>query len=302
MIQSYFPNGQWVNLRDFSKIVSAAAASSAKGTMMSLDATRGINAHLRPGYMVAKETCADCMTTADLRANGTTQMIANRDEQGHAVGEIFIDEGDSLSELSTQTYEYYQFQLSANSIKKWVKNDKNSGPVGKGIDSFVVANAKQLLSTNFACWTSEADGSATPLTIGVNATLNTLTLSSPAGAIQPFYVKDIFFGNSNTDLNLCGANGTVADQTAGANTQFYKMAAEPDLSSNNATINITGNVGSSAQPDLTLFLQVLNAEDKEKHDTDILCISWTYTDHNTTKKMPYTVPMDIAGIDKTVLS
>jgi hypothetical protein len=49
-------------------------------------------------------------------------------------------------------------------------------------------------------------------------------------------------------------------------------------------------------------LQVLNAEDKEKHDTDILCISWTYTDHNTTKKMPYSVPMDIAGIDKTVLS
>jgi len=41
---------------------------------------------------------------------------------------------------------------------------------------------------------------------------------------------------------------------------------------------------------------------KEKHDTDILCISWTYTDHNTGKKMPYSVPQEIAGIDKTVLS
>lgn len=53
-------------------MVIAAAASPAKGSMMSLDATKGINAHLRPGYMVAKETCDDCMTTADLRKNGTT--------------------------------------------------------------------------------------------------------------------------------------------------------------------------------------------------------------------------------------
>jgi len=42
--------------------------------------------------------------------------------------------------------------------------------------------------------------------------------------------------------------------------------------------------------------------DNEKHNTDILCISWTYADHNTGKKMPYTVNSTIAGIDKTVLS
>lgn len=70
-ISSYFPNGSWVNLRDYNMVI-AAAASPAKGSMMSLDATKGINAHLRPGYMVAKETCDDCMTTADLRKNGTT--------------------------------------------------------------------------------------------------------------------------------------------------------------------------------------------------------------------------------------
>ena len=51
-----------------------------------------------------------------------------------------------------------------------------------------------------------------------------------------------------------------------------------------------------------MTLQVLNGVDTEKHDSDILCISWTYTDHSTGKKMPYTVPMDIAGIDKTILS
>jgi hypothetical protein len=81
----------------------------------------------------------------------------------------------------------------------------------------VIANAKSLLSANFACWTSEKDGSASPLVITVSALTNTVKLSLATGTIQPFYVKDIFFGNSMTDLNLCGANGTVADQAAGVN-------------------------------------------------------------------------------------
>lgn len=182
-------------------------------------------------------------------------------------------------------------------------NDKNARPVGRGIDKFVIANAKELLSIDFACWTSEADGTASPLVIERNATLNTVSLKLATGSIQPFYVKDIFFGNSMTDLNLCGANGTVAQQAIGTNPQFYTLAAEPDLTKNVVQINITGSQSTnSAQPDLTMTLQVLNGVDTEKHDSDILCISWTYTDHSTGKKMPYTVPMDIAGIDKTILS
>jgi len=39
-------------------------------------------------------------------------------------------------------------------------NDKNTGPVGNGIDSFVIANAKELLSIDYACWTSDVDNSA----------------------------------------------------------------------------------------------------------------------------------------------
>lgn len=41
---------------------------------------------------------------------------------------------------------------------------------------------------------------------------------------------------------------------------------------------------------------------KEGSDIDILNIQWTYTDHTTSAKMPYTVPLEIAGCDKTILS
>jgi hypothetical protein len=49
-------------------------------------------------------------------------------------------------------------------------------------------------------------------------------------------------------------------------------------------------------------MAVLNANATDSHSTDVLTISWTYTNHGSGAKMPYTVPMDIAGIDKTILS
>lgn len=156
-------------MRDYG-IVTSAPDLAAKGQYMTLDATKGINAHLRPGYIVPMENCDDCNTTADLRAKVGLKLIANRDSQGHAVGELFIDSGDSASEISTQSYEYYQFQLSANSIKIWVLNEKNTGPVGKGIKSITIANAKELLSIDFACMTLNTDGTASPLVIHRNAT------------------------------------------------------------------------------------------------------------------------------------
>lgn len=85
-VDSYFPNGQWVDLRNTSIIVNASGEDfdGKKGEWKNLDATKGINAHLRPGYMIPKETCmidtAECYTTTDLRNNGKLSLYANRDD------------------------------------------------------------------------------------------------------------------------------------------------------------------------------------------------------------------------------
>lgn len=68
-IMSYFPNGEWLDLRTYGK-VTVAAEAPLKGQKMQLSAEHGINAHLRPGYMIAKEMCDTCNTTFDLKTTG----------------------------------------------------------------------------------------------------------------------------------------------------------------------------------------------------------------------------------------
>jgi hypothetical protein len=71
----------------------------------------------------------------------------------------------------------------------------------------VITDAKDILDVDFACYTTEADNTMSPLKFTPDATngANTLTLESIDGnPIQPMDIKNIFFGNSTRDQNLCG--------------------------------------------------------------------------------------------------
>jgi len=78
-------------------------------------------------------------------------------------------------------------------------------PAGKalGIKEFVITNAADLATTDFACWASETDNTITMLTATADPAKKTLTISSPAGAMQPMDIKNIYFGNSTQDAVLC---------------------------------------------------------------------------------------------------
>jgi len=71
-----------------------------------------------PGKIATKQV-GDWTKTADLSGNQLT-FVANRDTQGKASGSLYIDDGVSLN----QDYNYYQFLLSANSLKKWDMGSK----------------------------------------------------------------------------------------------------------------------------------------------------------------------------------
>ena len=88
MINSYFPEGCWVNMNQYNSTICAAAP----GEWKTLNASDGINIHLRPGHMVLHQPCLTmtgktCMTTNDVRDFGKYKLIINRETKsgsGHA--------------------------------------------------------------------------------------------------------------------------------------------------------------------------------------------------------------------------
>lgn len=63
-------------------------------------------------------------TTSDLNlTNNPITLIANRDSQGYASGLAYLDDGETSEKIMGENYEYYEFIISGNSIKKWNKNN-----------------------------------------------------------------------------------------------------------------------------------------------------------------------------------
>ena len=105
------------------------------------------------------------MTTNDVREFGKYQLIINRETKsgsGHAQGKVFIDEDDSISKLDAGEYQYYEFVMSSNSLKKWNLNKKQTTSI-KGLDEIIIVNAGDMNGIDFACWISETDAVPTDL-------------------------------------------------------------------------------------------------------------------------------------------
>jgi alpha-glucosidase (family GH31 glycosyl hydrolase) len=108
-VMSYFPNGKWVNMNDMSKIVDANGTKDGKmGEWVTLDSPLDnmtlINTHLMPGAMVITQDNSEMKykKTADLMMKDTIAPInitINRDHNMAATGNVFLDDGISLSSL-----------------------------------------------------------------------------------------------------------------------------------------------------------------------------------------------------------
>jgi hypothetical protein len=117
-----------------------------------------INTHLMPGAIVTKQE-GTFYTTKDIDlSKQPLTFVANRDENGQAKLKLYLDDGESLN----QQTEYYEFLLSANSLKKWNVEVNQESKRGK-LDKLVITNAKDLNDTNFACMTADSDWAQTSL-------------------------------------------------------------------------------------------------------------------------------------------
>jgi len=83
------------------------------------------------------------MTTSDVFTNHNISLLVNRDSNNHAEGKIFLDHGESVSELVNKLYEHFEIIVNQKSIKKL---NLNSDSISKNftLSNIVIANAADL--------------------------------------------------------------------------------------------------------------------------------------------------------------
>ena len=87
--------------------------------------------------------------------------------------------------------------LSANSIKKWqLKNDEGSANFSQ-VESFIITNAEDLNSTDFACMVSQQTLEAKILFTEFDKSKKTLKIFAANSTIDLSSMKDIYFGDSS---------------------------------------------------------------------------------------------------------
>jgi len=249
------------------------------------DPTDLIHAHIMPGKFLAFQSNKEekFSLTSDILKQPVT-MIANRDHNKHAEGRLFLDDGISVDQLEQQAYEHYEFQLSANSIKKWIQNE-NSNSVDQGIkiDKFVIADASDLKETDFACLNNGDMYNLVTLPFAYDD--DTMTLSIDMSAQTPFNMRDIYFGNSKTDLNLCEPYST---------TNYYhtKDNAAIDLTKSQVEVELVST--NPVLKNLALKMAVL--------ENGSVNIELNYADEKDASRKFFTVPTDLVDTGKDKLA
>lgn len=287
-VRTYFPAGQWVNMQTYE-----IKGSPTTGLWAEVNAPEAadetILTYLREGWMVPFQPQDDTtpyMTTQDVLNKAGLNLVANPNPDGWAQGRLFMDpDGESVSDIENGDYEYYQFHLSAGSLKKWVLNDKNLAQAGRGLNNLVIVNAEYLAKTDFACWISNDDVVST-VDVKYDGTTKVLTLTDPNGPINLFDFRNMYYGNSVTDQNLCYG-------VLGHEKQYYKTkdGNHPDLTKPGpVTVELVNNVP-GAHPDLNLTITLTEAS--------MINLRWEYADSPDTIKQPYAVPSNIVDIDLT---
>jgi alpha-glucosidase (family GH31 glycosyl hydrolase) len=104
---SHFPPGRFVNLADLSEVIEG------KYNQQRLKYRNKVNAHLMPGMIIPfqNNSAMTARTTNDLKRLPLS-LIINRNQRDVAVGTVFLDGGNTYSEIENKTFEYYTIKHS----------------------------------------------------------------------------------------------------------------------------------------------------------------------------------------------
>lgn len=153
------------------------------------------------------------------------------------------------------------------------------------MESLIITNAADLASVDFACARADAGYEMIELTATPSGDegAEILTIAMKDGSAWDIgAIKDIHWGVSATDLNLCDISS-----------QYYVVKGDAiDLTGPTATATLTSQTTKDILPDLTLTLTLLK--------TGVVNVHYTFAD--TTMGTPFEVPTSIVQPNKDDVS
>ena len=273
--ESYFPKGNWVNLADWSEVITG------QDSVATLKVRDTVNAHLAPGALIPfqNNTNMKFMTTVDVLA-APISLIANRDQNGYAGGSLFLDQGISRSEMDNNNYEYYSVNVQANSIQ-FQPSDFNKGTQPHVLDKIVIVNAADLAEGSFACYYPPNSLVPQPLVTYYNIAKLALEITSDNKQLKFSDILNVYYGSSNNfDVNMCDQH-TFDYNIVGGVPQYQNVKS--------VTFNLTHSYNSQTLHNITMTIGFF--------DAGILNIRWTWADQTVQKRVPVSVPNTV--IDQT---
>ena len=213
------------------------------------------------------------------------QMIVNRDLNGHAEGKLFLDDGYTLDQLNRGNYASYEFQLGGKTLKKWIQNWNLDYTQEGSLESVVITNADDLASTDFACMMPMASRTPVQLTPTYDKDMHTLTLTNPSGQIDVKAMRDIHFGTTAQDLNLCAPESHFY--------RFNDTIPYSSLDTNKFSVLMTSQTP-NVMRDLNVTLSIL--------ESGVINVHYTYMNDTGVSKKPFEVPTSIVDAQKDKLS
>jgi len=246
-IESYFPQGDWLDLNTMSIL------SVNESKMVNLTVGDSIAHYLAPGALIpiVDDSDSPIMTASDIIKH-KTRLLINPNDIGMAYGSIFVDDGNNMTSFYIGEYEYWQFQVSAKSIHKYTvyQNEgfgTNMTNQNRIIKDIVITGADKWTSQAnlFACAVSE-DMTFTDLPAAYDDKTKMLTIT-PSDDLLYSGFRDIYYGSvDNKDFNFCDRTDSYS----------YMAVSMPDLSKNISTVELVHKAG--ILPNLTVtFAQLI---------------------------------------------
>lgn len=147
LFRSWFPPGKWLDLDS----MTALDISDDVGELVEFDATQlTVKKHLKPGsilpvqYNVTRDHVKSLANSTDQLAYTGLNLIINRDDQGYAEGNLYIDDGKTISKQAEKKYEYYKFKWVNKTLQKMWLNDDYNATFSQNLDTIVIGDAEDL--------------------------------------------------------------------------------------------------------------------------------------------------------------